>query len=82
MKNTEKRNELRDKYNVISMEMEAAGIMNQILVSVIWGFVIMKRNIKQGMATVCCSYGSGLCYGNLILDFTQKWGSTAYLYPD
>jgi nucleoside phosphorylase len=37
MKNTEKRNELRDKYNVIGLEMEAAGTMNQIPVGVIRG---------------------------------------------
>jgi hypothetical protein len=35
MKNAQKRNELRDKYNVISLEMEAAGTINCIPVSVI-----------------------------------------------
>ena len=33
----EKRNELRDKYNVIGLEMEAAGTMNRIPVGVIRG---------------------------------------------
>ena len=30
MKNARKRNELRDKYNIIGLEMEAAGTMNRI----------------------------------------------------
>lgn len=37
MKNARKRNELRDKYNVIGLEMEAAGTMNHIPVGVIRG---------------------------------------------
>ena len=37
MKNARKRNELRDKYNVIGLEMEAAGTMNRIAVGVIRG---------------------------------------------
>ena len=37
MKNARKRNELRDKYNVIDLEMEAAGTMNRIPVGVIRG---------------------------------------------
>ncbi|RYP27024.1 hypothetical protein DL768_011361 [Monosporascus sp. mg162] len=37
MKNTQKRNELRDKYGVIGLEMEAAGTMNRIPVGVIRG---------------------------------------------
>jgi nucleoside phosphorylase len=37
MKNAQKRNELRDKYNIIGLEMEAAGTMNQIPVGVIRG---------------------------------------------
>lgn len=37
MKNAPKRNELRDKYNVIGLEMEAAGTMNRIHVGVIRG---------------------------------------------
>jgi nucleoside phosphorylase len=37
MKNAQKRNELRDKYNVIGLEMEAAGTMNRIPVGVIRG---------------------------------------------
>jgi nucleoside phosphorylase len=37
MKNARKRNELRDKYNVIGLEMEAAGTMNRIPVGVIRG---------------------------------------------
>jgi nucleoside phosphorylase len=37
MKNTQKRNELRDRYNVIGLEMEAAGTMNRIPVGVIRG---------------------------------------------
>lgn len=37
VKNSRKRNELRDKYNVIGLEMEAAGIMNRIPVGVVRG---------------------------------------------
>lgn len=37
MKNARKRNELRDKYNVIGLEMAAVGSMNRIPVSVIRG---------------------------------------------
>ena len=37
MKNAKKRNELRDIYNVIGLEMEAAGTMNRIPVGVIRG---------------------------------------------
>lgn len=37
MKNSRKRNELRDKYNIIGLEMEAAGTMNRIPVGVIRG---------------------------------------------
>jgi len=37
MKNAQRRNELRDKYNVIGLEMEAAGTMNLIPVGVIRG---------------------------------------------
>lgn len=37
IKNARKRNELRDKYNVIGLEMEAAGTMNRIPVGVIRG---------------------------------------------
>ncbi|KAF5678869.1 calcium-independent phospholipase [Fusarium denticulatum] len=37
MKNTSKRNEIRDRYGVIGLEMEAAGTMNRIPVGVIRG---------------------------------------------
>ncbi|KAL6828181.1 ankyrin repeat-containing domain protein [Trichoderma camerunense] len=37
MKNAQRRNELRDKYNIIGLEMEAAGTMDQIPVGVIRG---------------------------------------------
>lgn len=37
MKNARKRNELRDRYNIIGLEMEAAGTMNCIPVGVIRG---------------------------------------------
>ncbi len=37
MKNARKRNELRDRYNIIGLEMEAAGTMNRIPVGVIRG---------------------------------------------
>ncbi|KAK2760647.1 pfs domain-containing protein [Colletotrichum kahawae] len=37
MRNSQQRNELRDKYNIIGLEMEAAGTMNRIPVGVIRG---------------------------------------------
>ncbi|KAK7404060.1 hypothetical protein QQX98_010146 [Neonectria punicea] len=37
MKNARKRNELRDKHNIIGLEMEAAGTMNRIPVGVVRG---------------------------------------------
>lgn len=37
MKNVLKRNELRDRYNIIGLEMEAAGMMNRLPVGVIRG---------------------------------------------
>jgi nucleoside phosphorylase len=37
LKNTQKRNELRDKYDIIGLEMEAAGTMNRMPVGVIRG---------------------------------------------
>ncbi|KAH8158995.1 hypothetical protein CIB48_g9253 [Xylaria polymorpha] len=37
LKNAHKRNELRDKYNLIGLEMEAAGTMNRIPVGVVRG---------------------------------------------
>ena len=37
MKNAQQRDELRDKFNLISLEMEAAGTMNTIPVGVIRG---------------------------------------------
>lgn len=37
MKNAQKRDEIRDMYNLIGLEMEAAGIMNTIPVGVIRG---------------------------------------------
>ncbi|RYP46758.1 hypothetical protein DL768_007105 [Monosporascus sp. mg162] len=37
MRNTRQRNELRDRYNIIGLEMEAAGTMNRIPVGVIRG---------------------------------------------
>jgi nucleoside phosphorylase len=37
LKNAQKRNELRDKYGLIGLEMEAAGVMNRIPVGVIRG---------------------------------------------
>ncbi|RSL94793.1 hypothetical protein CDV31_014157 [Fusarium ambrosium] len=37
VKNAQRRNELRDKYNIIGLEMEAAGTMNRIPVGVVRG---------------------------------------------
>ena len=46
MKNARKRNELRDKYYLIGLEMEAAGTMNRIAVGVIRGVCDYGENTK------------------------------------
>ncbi|KAH7009131.1 uncharacterized protein B0I36DRAFT_378671 [Microdochium trichocladiopsis] len=53
LKNAQRRNELRDEYGVIGLEMEAAGTMNRIPVGVIRGCATMatSRKIRSGNRT-------------------------------
>jgi nucleoside phosphorylase len=67
MKNAEKRNELRDKYNVIGLEMEAAGTMNQIPVGVIrgvcdYGDEYKNKEWQPYAAAMAAAYAKAVLY--------------------
>ena len=58
MKNAQKRDYLRDTFNLIGLEMEGAGTMNTIPVGVIRGVCNLRRcPEKQRMATIRSSHG-------------------------
>jgi hypothetical protein len=65
LKNAQKRNELRDRYNIIGLEMEAAGIMNRIPVGVIrgvcdYGDRHKNKNWQPYAAAMAASYARTL----------------------
>ncbi|RYC85301.1 hypothetical protein BFJ63_vAg11827 [Fusarium oxysporum f. sp. narcissi] len=65
LKNAQKRNELRDKYGIIGLEMEAAGTMNRIPVGVIrgvcdYGDRHKNKNWQPYAAAMAASYGRAL----------------------
>ncbi|EGU76072.1 hypothetical protein FOXB_13410 [Fusarium oxysporum f. sp. conglutinans Fo5176] len=65
LKNAQKRDELRDKYGIIGLEMEAAGTMNQIPVGVIrgvcdYGDRHKNKNWQPYAAAMAASYGRAL----------------------
>jgi nucleoside phosphorylase len=65
LKNAEKRNELRDKYDIIGLEMEAAGTMNRIPVGVIrgvcdYGDRHKNKNWQSYAAAMAASYARAL----------------------
>ncbi|KAL6918192.1 hypothetical protein ACHAPO_000003 [Fusarium lateritium] len=65
MRNAEKRNELRDRYGIIGLEMEAAGIMNRIPVGVIRGVCTYgdrhkNKNWQPYAAAMAASYARAL----------------------
>lgn len=67
MKNTIKRDELRDKHNVIGLEMEAAGTMNQIPVGVIrgvcdYGDEHKNKEWQPYAAAMAASYAKAVLY--------------------
>jgi nucleoside phosphorylase len=67
MKNAQKRNELRDRYNVIGLEMEAAGTMNQIPVGVIrgvcdYGDVHKNKEWQPYAAAMAAAYAKAILH--------------------
>jgi nucleoside phosphorylase/tetratricopeptide (TPR) repeat protein len=65
LKNAQKRNELRDKYGLIGLEMEAAGVMNRIPVGVIrgvcdYGDRHKNKDWQPYAAAMAASYGRAL----------------------
>ncbi|KAI3571440.1 hypothetical protein IWW34DRAFT_291926 [Fusarium oxysporum f. sp. albedinis] len=65
LKNAQKRNELRDKYGIIGLEMEAAGTMNRIPVGVIrgvcdYGDRHKNKNWQPYAAAMAASYARAL----------------------
>ncbi|KAF5001729.1 hypothetical protein FDECE_10862 [Fusarium decemcellulare] len=65
LKNAEKRNELRDRYGIIGLEMEAAGTMNRIPVGVIrgvcdYGDRHKNKNWQPYAAAMAASYARAL----------------------
>lgn len=67
MKNAQKRNELRDKYDVIGLEMEAAGTMNRIPVGVIrgvcdYGDELKNKEWQPYAAATAAAYAKAVLY--------------------
>ncbi|KAH8698464.1 nucleoside phosphorylase domain-containing protein [Talaromyces proteolyticus] len=67
MKDAEQRNELRNKYNVIGLEMEAAGTMNQIPVGVIrgvcdYGDEYKNKEWQPYAAAMAAAYAKAVLY--------------------
>ena len=67
MKNWQKRNELRDCYNVIGLEMEAAGTMNQIPVGVVrgvcdYGDEHKNKEWQPYAAAMAAAYGKAILH--------------------
>jgi nucleoside phosphorylase len=80
MKNARKRDEVRDKYNLIGLEMEAAGIMNTIPVGVIRGVCDYGDEHKNSewqpyAAAMAASYAKSLLYK--INPKTNGWEGSA-----
>jgi len=67
MKNAQKRDELRDKFNLIGLEMEAAGAMNTIPVGVIrgvcdYGDAQKNKEWQPYAAAIAAAYAKALLY--------------------
>jgi nucleoside phosphorylase len=67
MENAQKRDELRDKFNLIGLEMEAAGIMNTIPVGVIrgvcdYGDTQKNKDWQPYAAAIAAAYAKALLY--------------------
>ncbi|KAG8355611.1 hypothetical protein FVEN_g6540 [Fusarium venenatum] len=81
LKNAKKRNELRDRYGLIGLEMEAAGTMNRIPVGVIrgvcdYGDQHKNKNWQPYAAAMAASYARAL------LDEIPSSGRTAGVTSD
>ncbi len=83
MKNAEKRNELRDKYRIIGLEMEAAGTMNCIPVGVIrgvcdYGDERKNKNWQPYAAAMAAAYAKAILAEIPRRDFVPKTRPTLY----
>jgi nucleoside phosphorylase len=77
MKNARKRNELRDKYGVIGLEMEAAGTLNRIPVGVIrgvcdYGDRHKNKEWQPYAAAMAAAYAKAILY-----EIQPKWTKPA-----
>ncbi|KAF4332224.1 ankyrin repeat-containing protein [Fusarium beomiforme] len=78
MRNAYRRNELRDKYNIIGLEMEAAGTMNQIPVGVIrgvcgYGDEHKSKEWQPYAAAMAAAYGKALLSEILTDKSQERW---------
>ncbi|PGH19056.1 hypothetical protein AJ79_00090 [Helicocarpus griseus UAMH5409] len=74
MRNSQRREQLRDKYNLIGLEMEAAGIMNTLPAGVIrgvcdYGDARKNKDWQPHAAAVAAVYAKGLLYTINIQNF-------------
>jgi nucleoside phosphorylase len=78
IRNVQKRNELRDRYNLIGLEMEAAGVMNRIPVGVVRGVC----NYGDHRNTVWQPYAAAMAaaYAKAILHEIPQKASSAKLH--
>ncbi|KAH7184118.1 hypothetical protein DER44DRAFT_904760, partial [Fusarium oxysporum] len=90
LKNAEKRNELRDRYGIIGLEMEAAGTMNRIPVGVIrgvcdYGDRHKNKNWQPYAAAMAASYARALLdeipSSDRTVDLTKKAHEPCYYIP-
>ncbi|KAF4342261.1 kinesin light chain [Fusarium beomiforme] len=90
LKNARKRNELRDKYGIIGLEMEAAGTMNRIPVGVIrgvcdYGDRHKNKNWQPYAAAMAASYARALLdeipSSDRTVDLSKKTPEPCYSIP-
>ncbi|EWY97259.1 hypothetical protein FOYG_05727 [Fusarium oxysporum NRRL 32931] len=90
LKNAQKRNELRDKYGIIGLEMEAAGTMNRIPVGVIrgvcdYGDRHKNKDWQPYAAAMAASYARALLdeipSSDRTVDFTKEVYERCYYIP-
>ncbi|KAL7755432.1 hypothetical protein ACKLNR_014530 [Fusarium oxysporum f. sp. zingiberi] len=90
LKNAQKRNELRDKYGIIGLEMEAAGTMNRIPVGVIrgvcdYGDRHKNKDWQPYAAAMAASYARALLdeipSSDRTVDLTKKALEPCYYIP-
>ncbi|EXK26022.1 hypothetical protein FOMG_17383 [Fusarium oxysporum f. sp. melonis 26406] len=90
LKNAQKRNELRDKYGIIGLEMEAAGTMNRIPVGVIrgvcdYGDRHKNKDWQPYAAAMAASYARALLdeipSSDRTVDLTKEGYKPCYYIP-